>query len=108
MDELNHEMWTAAAQRFCEFVRNLPLIVDEEDVGTYNEIIEEFENASGFDLSRFRATAERKPDPRNSKQGWQTRLPATVDRSRFVSGILEFAQFLRSSFAPPPCDGRIN
>jgi hypothetical protein len=108
MDEFNHDKWNAAAIRFCEFVRNLPIVVDEEDVATYNEIVEELEDSSGMDLSRFRATAQRMETNRDPKPRWQTRLPATVSRDHLVTTILEFAQYLRSTVSPPPCDPRPN
>lgn len=104
MGEFNHDKWNTAAIRFCEFVRNLPLVVDEEDVATYNEIVEELAGSSGMDLSRFRATAQRTETNRDLKPGWQTRLPATLSRDQLVTTILEFAQYLQSTASPPPCD----
>jgi hypothetical protein len=104
MGDFSHNKWNAAAVRFCEFVRNIPLVVDEEDVATYNDIIEEFEDSSGMDLSRFRATAERTGSNSAVKPAWQTKLPARVSRDHFVSTVLEFAQYLRSSISPLPCD----
>ena len=90
MGEFNHDKWNAAAIRFCEFVRNLPIVVDEEDIATYNEIVKELEESSQMDLSRFRARAVRTETNRDLTliiHVSKTRKASVMVQSRCLGGF---------------------
>ena len=95
------EKWDIAFSHFTHFVQNLPVMLDEDDVEQYHDIVGLFEDALRAELSRFKIPADRIKRPvQNPAPCWQTRLPARVDRSYFVGQVWDFAQYLKQGFLP--------
>jgi hypothetical protein len=101
--------WSTAFSRFSDFVRNLPVLLDADDVEQYHQILDLFEDTLDTDLSRFKVRDDRmKSAIQNPVPCWQTKLPERVERSQFVAKIWHFAHFLKSNIATPPTDTYTN
>lgn len=101
--------WTVAFSHFCDFVQNLPVLLDEGDVEQYHYIIGLFEQALDADLSRFKVTDEQIKRPiQNPVFCWQAKLPGRVERTHFVAQIWNFTRYLESNLHTGPTDNRLN
>ena len=94
--------WSAAIARFASFIADFPKSPNENHVFQYHDIIKNFEEACGQDLSQFRIAPDRvnsRGDTKIRGGHWQTPFAAStfVEHTYFCSQVRGLMGYVKTA-----------